>query len=634
MEQRLNTTAVRGVVLVVVIGTTLLAACNRSEQLPEGSIESYRDRMLASYEEERSSADAASSDAISSPEPLIAQAADPNLPARRTLLIGPENAERPAPEQYLAELPDPSEARETFQRRLEELESVSNERRVISSYNEVVRNALEYIDQIRKPRQVRLTLAECMQATLEHNYAIKVEAFEPAIQTTQLVQAKAAFDAEFFLDASYNQRDPAVIVSSGTEMTDTRTVQGGIRKLLPTGMTASVAMGFNRNYINSRDLPKKTNPSFGFSAVADFRQPLLRNFGLEFNRANIEIARANRDASYWGFVREVRDQMLAVEQAYWTLVRVRRSAAIQAESVAQNYVTWQDLEARKAHDATPVEIANSRARFESRFVDFLDLVRLVRDAEDALINLINDPELLLSDDVEIVPVDPPLSTPVIIDQFREVRTALEERSEIREARLAIQALEIQTSAAKNQTLPQLDLTFQYQVDGAGWSEDNAWDDFAGTNHISYTVGLQFVYPIGNRSRLAQLRASELRELQSIVQLRQLMDAIVQEVNSNVRTIQVTYAQLPVQYSAVKSSERNLRSLQARAQAISPTFLETELNGVEQLANARNRLLQVLTDFNTGLVELEASKGTLLEYNNVALTEPPPKPVSFRPSRGS
>ncbi len=88
---------------------------------------------------------------------------------------------------------------------------------------------------------------------------------------------------------------------------------------------------------------------------------------------------------------------------------------------------------------------------------------------------------------------------------------------------------------------------------------------------------------------------------------------------------VGYTNVAPQWKAAQAAERNLRALQARAQRIDPTYLETELNTIEQLANARTILLQVVTDYNLALVQLEKAKGTLLEYNNVVVTDEPRRP---------
>ncbi|MBN2447017.1 MAG: TolC family protein [Phycisphaerae bacterium] len=619
-------TLVAGVIAAVLL---CVVACQSEIGDANGSIAAYRDRMLVEYQDERAGTPGASPEQIERrTTPTDRPVVEPSdrmagLEPRESLLTDPASQTQPPADMLLAEIPDPTEIEAVFQQRLKMLADVTDESRVLASYEQVVERALRNLELIKRPTQVRLSLAECIQRALSHNYSIRIKSYDPAIATADLVEAEAVFDAEFFLDTSYAQNDAAALVPTGTEMTDGRSIQGGIRQLLPTGMSASVGLSTARSYINSPDLPKKTNPSYSSSFVAELRQPLMRGFGLEYNRASINIARASRDISYWQFVQEVRDQLLAVEQAYWNLVQARRTTAILAESVAQNYVTYLDMWERRFHDATPVEIANSKANYQIRWVEYLERVKDLKEAEDALKLLLNDPELKLSTDIEIITTDAPLAAPLALDHFAEVRAALENRSEIRQARLAIDSLRIATAAAKNQTLPQLDLTFQYEVAGAGLSADDAFDEVTTNNYISYAVGVSFSYPIGNRSRRAQLRSQQLQESQAVVQLEQVLDGIVREVNTSIRSIGVRYTQLPEQYEAVQASARNLRSLQARAPEINPSFLETELSAVQQLASSRTTLLGVLVQYNYTISELERNKGTLLEYNNVTLTDEPP-----------
>src|SRR5262249_48715340 len=159
-------------------------------------------------------------------------------------------------------------------------------------------------------------------------------------------------------------------------------------------------------------------------------------------RSLIEVRKLDVRISREQFLQEVRDRLFDVEQAYWILSRVRRIVLITVESVAQNEVTYDNMEARKTVDATPVEVNNARTRWQQSIPDFQNAVRAVREAEDRLKNLMNDPEFLLSQDIEIVPVDTPFAAALAIDQFAEVRTALDERTEIKQARLAIEQARI------------------------------------------------------------------------------------------------------------------------------------------------------------------------------------------------
>ena len=441
----------------------------------------------------------------------------------------------PPPAEILAQIPDPSEAPGIFAQRLRELQSAAQpDTRVIRNYEKVIARTREYLQMIDRPHQVRLGLAECIQRALEHNYSIRVESYNPAISQTQLVEAEAAFDAEFFLDTSWAKQDVAVASQLQSQQSDSRSIEGGFRKLLPTGMQVSTSLSQRRDKSDSEF--QTLNPSYSSSFVVAFTQPLLRGFGLDYNRRLINIRRAERDVAYEKFIQKVRDTLLSVEQAYWQLVEARRTAAILAESVAQNAVTYQGIWERREHDATPVELANSKSRWRTREVEYQEAVKTIRDAEDQLKNLLNDPDLLLSNDVELVPTETPFAAALSLDQLAAVRTALESRSELRQARRTIDQTRIATAAAKNETLPKLDLTFQYEVQGINVSADSSFDNLTTNRFNSYTVRGQFSYPIGNRGPRAAYRRARLQESQAIAGLHQVTDEIVREVNAAVRTL--------------------------------------------------------------------------------------------------
>jgi outer membrane protein TolC len=603
-----------------VIGSALvlIPACQELSDSPNFTTSAgvYRDRMLAEHEEKLS--DQRERREVRA-VPVSWQS---ELPERAALVTQPPTAEQPSPVQVLAEMPDPDEAPAVMQQRLETLkESARTDVRVGRNYERVVVEALEELKRLGQGRQVRMSLAECVQRALENNYAIRIEAYNPAISQTHLVEAEAAFDAEFFLDSSWSKQDRNVGSELQASATDTRTYSGGFRKLLASGMQVQAEIGQTRTWSNFQY--QTLNPSYESTFMVSFTQPLLRNFGLDVNRATINIRRAERDIAHEKFVQMVRDRLFDVESAYWRLAAARRIAAISAEQVSQNHATYLNMVERQEHDATEVELANSESRWRTRQVEFQEAVKSVRDAEDTLKNLLNDPELLLSEDIEIVPIDTPYAAALALDQLAAVRTAVDRRSEIREALRYIEQARIATAAAKNQTLPQLDLSFQYEVQGMNVSADSSFDNLTTNRFISYAVRAQFSYPIGNRARRAAYRRSQLQESQAVVGLHQTTDAIVQEVNAAVRTLAVRYAQIAPGLIAAQSAERNLRALQARTQRIDPNYLQTELSAVEQLFAARRTLLQVVAEYNIAIAALEKAKGTLLEYNNVVVTDEPP-----------
>ena len=280
------------------------------------------------------------------------------------------------------------------------------------------------------------------------------------------------------------------------------------------------------------------------------------------------------------------------------------------------------MEERQRHDAHARGAEQLEVALPEPLVQYLEAIKTVRDTEDRLKNLINDPGFKLSEDIEIITTAVPLVTPIMLDQFAEVRTALDQRSEIRSARLGIEQTRIQAQRAKNETLPQLDLSFNYEVQGIGGSADDSFDNVTTNRYRSYSVVLNFSYPIGNRGARAALRRERMLEQQAIVNLHRALDSVVAEVNESVRQLLFRYKQLPPQLDSVLAADANLRSLQARAEAITPPYLDSELGAVEQVANTRQTLLQVIIEYNLAIVQLENAKGTLLEYYNVAISDEP------------
>jgi outer membrane protein TolC len=548
-------------------------------------------------------------------------------PERQALLTQPSTTTQPSPLELLTEIPDPQYSDQVFAARLDRIRASNpREPRILRTYQAVVEKAQQYVARLRHGRQVKLSLAECIQRTLANNYSIRVESFSPAISQTQLVQAEAAFDSVFFLDGTSSRTDrKGTSIDFESPQVDGRSYSGGIRKLLPTGMTVETSLGqtFSKAKIDEKQ-STTYNPAYDTTFAVQFNQPLLRGFGLDYNRSVINIRRLDVKINREQFLIAVRDRLFEVERSYWRLSQARRLVLILAETTGQNYATFQNTEARIIRDASPVEVNNAKSRFLQAEVDFSRAVNAVRDGEDELKNLMNDPEFLLSQDIEIVPVEVPFVAPMTIDQFAEVRTAIDEREEIRQAKLAIEQSRINTARAKNETMPRFDVSFRYEVQGLRGSADSSFDLMTANRYNSYAVSAIIEVPIGNRGPIAGLREAELREQQAITQLRQVMDTVVQEVNFAIRALNINYENIPTQFNSVTAADLSLRAFQERVSEMNPANLATELSQIESVGNTRAQLSQLVIDYNIAIVGMERSKGTLLRYNNIALTDDAPR----------
>lgn len=483
-----------------------------------------------------------------------------------------------------------------------------------TAYPELIRR----LETIHRPDVVHLSLTEAVRRAVLNSHVIQVAAYAPAIETARVVEAEAQFDAVFFTDFNYDKQNrPAASQLSGTD-TQTRVWTTGIRKLLSSGMQAQTGYAVTRS---QTDLIFQTlNPSYFNQLFLEFRQPLLRGFGLDFNRAQIKLRKFDRSISDEQLRREMRETIYNVEQAYWRLFQSRRSLAVSARLVTNLESILRSLRQRHEmrFDVYHVQLKLTESRYEQRQAEFVRLRNQVHNAEDTLKALINDPELNLARDLEIIPSDEPTISPLMVDVLGEVTAALSFRSELREARLQIEQAQVAIGVAKNQALPRLDVVFRYVIDGLGGNWDRAFSQLTDKDFEEYLLQIQFEWPIGNRGPEAALRQARLRQAQAIAAHRAQIENVVLETQTAIRDLHSAHDQIGPSFRSAKASAEQLLVTQLRQERRDVASLQVELDAHELLSTSRQNLLQALADHNIAIVNLERRKGTLLEYNNILL----------------
>lgn len=597
---------------------TLLAGCESSLQRAGRAAPDPHGRRVQALADARLAADA-----LATTRP----AAD--VPSR---IVAPATTQPvPTLDEIYRHLPDPSELPQSLARDLaRRLADIDRNPRLTPKqkqeqraekqreYDNRLPHILNRLKVIERPREVRLTFGDVLRRTLANNFAIAAQSYNPAIESARLVEAEAVFDEVYFINFQNNKQDRPSSSELESNNSQLRTVETGIRKLLPTGMTVQASYALTRS---ETDLIFQTfNPTYFNNFIVQFQQPLLRGFGLDYNRAEIEMTRIDREMSIERLRRDVREILFNVEQAYWQLFQARRIIGVMAQQLTDFEMIQRDLQKRldAGYDVYRVQLSFTASRIERTEAEFIAVTRRVRDAEDALKRLMNDPDLHLSRDVAIIPVDVPTIEPVVMDQIGEVAAGLANREELREAKLAISKAQIAIGAAKNQALPKLDLLFRYIVDGLGTNADRAFSQLSENDFHEYVVGLQFEWPIGNRGPEARLRQARLQQAQAIAAHREVIENVIMEVQQAIRGIQTEYNQLGPSFRWVVAADDWVEATKARQEKRDPPNLQIELDAYDSLSLSRRGLLDSLVRYNVSLSNLERQKGTLLDYNNIVI----------------
>lgn len=553
--------------------------------------------------------------AFSSPVFSVAQGQDEALnvrisaPEEARTLVGDPTAEVLIDLEWLkGQIADPEQAVEYLR---QEMEAADKE-----SEKDIRARTIARLVVVNRPRKVRLSVEDALHRALQHNYSIEVESYNPAIRQSAITEAEAAFDAALFSSLTKQIQDRPTGSQLQASNVDLFNWQTGVRKLLPSGMLVESAYTVRRTSTNLQF--QFLNPSWNSTMTFSFRQPLLRGFGLDYNRSAIRVNKNNKAISDLAFHVQVRETLRGVESAYWQLVQARRDVVITARLLEEFVSLYEILRKRIILDALPVQVQASQAQLASTRADFIRVVENVHIAEYRLIQLLNDPELNLADDIEIVPEGLPMIAPVVVDRIGEIQTAIERRPEIKEAELALANSRIAVGQAKNQALPRLDVSFSYDVNGLGTTWDNSFDQLSRHDYVDYTIGVELEVPIGNRSARARQKQANLTELQARVRLKDAIENVILQVNVTVRELATNYALVNPRYESVQAGVAQINSIKQRAERNDFAQTNAELNAHNNLASSRRALLAAMVNYHIGIVNLEAAKGTLLRYYNVAL----------------
>ncbi|MBS3820799.1 MAG: TolC family protein [Planctomycetes bacterium] len=469
---------------------------------------------------------------------------------------------------------------------------------------------------------VKLSLHDTVVRALANNTDIAVVAYDPKIAYQQAVQEAAEFDYTLFGGIGYSTIDDAWRHRTGRPIEKERTVSAGVRNRTPAGTEWSVTQEMVREWDDSAvdSISRWYRPNL----AVEVTQPLLRNAWPGVNLAPLQIARLDYRISMSEFRAQVEATLVEVIRTYYRLQQARGALAIGTKLLKETQDTLRRIRGRRELDATDVPIMQTESAVRTRQAGVVRASKNVADVRDALLRLIGDQRLNMLDDVEVVPVTDMRTKPVRISVIDQLLTALVMNPQLEQARLAIRQGEINVRVAKNQTLPELNVSAGAEISGGAHGRHEARNDYVSGDYISYNAELTFEYPIGNREREALLAQRRLEHHQAVSEQQTVADQVAETVRERIRQVETRYVEFDLQRKAAEASAaqlRGLNELETKQGQLTPEFLNLKLRAQETLAEARRAELAAMTDYNIALLELTEATGAVLDLNQVQLAMP-------------
>ncbi len=494
-----------------------------------------------------------------------------------------------------------------------------------------------YAEEVKLPPEpgfLKLSLTDCLAIAFRNNLDVQIAELNPRIEEKDISVARARFDPVFKASGDTGkEEDPlnflfavGVIAPRSQLITYRKEMDSSITSLIPTGATISIQYDALRTHRKINRITTTTtfiNPSWDTFFEAKLTQPLLKGAGIFYNMSPIYIARNDKKKSIYAFRRTLMEVTNTVQKAYWELVK----AIDNLKSAHKSLQRAEELLRRNRHQVdvgilAPIELVAAEEEVASRHEAIIVAEKAVKDREDELKQLLNflslevDPLLV---DATITPMDMPQFSPKKVKQDKALQTALEWRPELFESRLDLENAEIFVKQRKNELFPKLDLEGGVRYSGLGRKWNDAQESVLTADFQDEYAGLVLEIPIGLRSERANYAKAKYARQQAELGLEKVEQQILLEVREAVRQVNTTIARVEATRKTRELAQKRLEAEERKFDVGRSTNLEI-LRAQEELTRAEVRENVAITDYQISLGQLEASKGTILEYFGIAVEE--------------
>ena len=493
---------------------------------------------------------------------------------------------------------------------------------------------------------VSLSLDDIVKLTLERNINIAVQRLNPpqfdpaiaALRTTYWPQATSLLGTQ----STNNPPISGTIgipAGSSSVTSGVTTFNGGLTQATPWwgGQFAATVNNLKQTSTSTTAL---YNPVYLPTYSVSYTQPLLRGRAIDPLRQQLLVTKIARDISDVQLKSTITNTVSSAREAYWTYLYT-----VQAVDVAKQAL---DLASQLVRDnrvrlevgtATPIDVVTARSQEAAAFLTVVQAIGTRDTAEVALKQQIvagtQDPNW----NARIIPSDRPDFAPVQVNVQDAVRRALAERTDLAQAKMALQQNDISYKFVRNQLLPQADLVATYGLAGLGGTQlergsvneinspivgtipggfGDALSSLAGNDYPTWSVQVRFSAPIGHTTvATTTMAAAKIEMEQAAMQVRQIELQVATDVTNAAISIRNDIQAVQSAQVAQDLAQQSYDAERAKLEV----GLSTNYAVIQQLNllnTAKSNYLQGVLNYRNALVELDRLQQTTLTATNIQL----------------
>ena len=430
---------------------------------------------------------------------------------------------------------------------------------------------------------------------------------------------------------------PISVAKNGTQ-------QLAISKRMATGGVATLRQQilYSKNNTPLQANARAVESDWTALIEAQVQHPLMRNRGALINRIPVMLASLNEDISIADFEVQVRNLVRDVENAYWDLYVAYRNVA--SVTIGRNSAIATAQFARlnlENGTGTVQELAQAeeqyyqfRARLEGSLAGSnLDDRFGVYGRERAMRELLG---LSATDGRLIRPVDEPSVAQLEFDWYECVAQMLYLSPELRSKKVRLKQNELELMMAKNQILPEVNLSLLYRWVGVGDTlgppgrrsvnfpaqGSSALGELTEGDFQELAIRLDITPPaVGARRELARIRNAQLRLAREKGYLQESERLLVSQLSDAFAKAATHYQLIQTNAQRWQAAEREVETRLAEFKG-GQTPVNVVLQSQQRKADAQISYYRAVAEYNKSLNYVDYLKGTMLANSGIVLSEGP------------
>ena len=476
----------------------------------------------------------------------------------------------------------------------------------------------------------RLTADEAVRLAAENNLGIQIARFDPQIENLNVVQARRAWGPTLSssLQQNSNTSPPNSFLSgaqgaalNSDQFTMTTEVQQQLR-----WFGGSYSAGFDGARSTSNNFFSNFNPQLRSSLSFNYTQPLWRGLKIDNARGQLLLSEKNREIADVGLRQTLTGTSRNVRNAYWELAYQIAALRVAQQSLDLAEESLRNTKARVEIGTTPpIDIVEAEAEVATRREAVIVGQAQIDTAQDNLRLLVYNPSMPDFWTITIEPIDMPPFEPIPVDVEAAIRNALDRRTDLEQARKAMESNDINIRFLKNQTLPDVSARFDYGLSAIGGVQfvreggvgltpgtivgeqhrglGSVLSDLLTNDFPAWTLSINFSQPIGKSPQQANLARVQLQQTRDEAQLKNQQLQVSTQVRQAARQVLTNQQRVQTTRASREFAQRRLEAEQRKFEAgTSTNFLVFQAQ--RDLSVAQNNELRAILDYIQSKVDFE------------------------------